>query len=203
MTTSFAPRRWASRTIRNEVNARGVRIHAPEHDQPRVRIVLVGDRRHLAVEPQVRRASRRRAHRARKPRCAEPPPQRRVEIVLRQQTVRAAVGVGQDRLRAPRLPDFAHLLDNPCPSAVSQVTCSNRPSPLRPFRIPGLRMRSGPYTRSSNLRTFAQMKPSVTGLRWEPSIVRTLPFCTETERLQESGQSSGQAVSTTDTGPLS
>jgi len=33
--------------------------------------------------------------------------------------------------------------------------------------------------------------------------VITLPFCTDTARLQQSGQSSGHAVSTTDTGPVS
>ena len=86
--------------VRHEVNAGRRRVDAPQDDQLRVRIVLVGDRRHLAVERHVGRAGRRRAHRARQPRRAEAPPQLRVEVVLRQQAVRAAVRVRQDRFGA-------------------------------------------------------------------------------------------------------
>ena len=62
--------------VRDEVDARRRRVHAPEHDQLRVRVVLVDDRRHLAVERRVRRAGRRRADRPREPRRAEATPQR-------------------------------------------------------------------------------------------------------------------------------
>ena len=86
--------------VGHEVNARGRGIDAPQHDQRRVRIILVGDRRHLAVERQVGGAGRRRADRPRQARRAEPPPQLRVEVVLRQQSVRAAVRIRQNRRAA-------------------------------------------------------------------------------------------------------
>ena len=86
--------------VGHEVNAGRRGVDAPQHDQRRARIVLVDDRRHLAVERLVGRAGRRGADRPRQPRRAEPPPQLRVEVVLRQQAVRAAVRVRQDRLAA-------------------------------------------------------------------------------------------------------
>ena len=86
--------------VRNDVNAGRGRVDAPEDDQLRFRIVLVGDRRHLAVQRHVGRAGRRRADRAGEARRAEAPPQLRVDVVLREQAVRPAVGVRQDRLGA-------------------------------------------------------------------------------------------------------
>jgi hypothetical protein len=47
--------------VRDEMNAGGRRVDTPEHDQRRLGIVLVGHRRHLAVERLVRGAGRRRA----------------------------------------------------------------------------------------------------------------------------------------------
>ena len=158
MTTSVAPRFCASRTIRHEVDAGGRRVHAPEHDERRVRVVLVGDRRHLAVERHVRRAGRRRADRAREARRAEAPEQLRVEVVLRQQAVRAAVGERQDRLAArivafaARHP-FGDELERFVPRHARELAVAL--APLADARDSS--RRSGPYTRSSNLRTFAQM----------------------------------------------
>src|SRR6185312_4171891 len=50
--------------------------------------------------------------------------------------------------------------------------------------------------RSPKRRTFAQMKWLVAGLASPPSILRMRPFSTVTSSVQESGQSSGQAVRT-------
>ena len=86
--------------VRHEVNARRRRVHAPEDDQLRLGVVLIRDRRHLAVERHVGGAGRRRADRAREARRAEAAPQLRVDVVLREQAVRPAVRVGQDRLGA-------------------------------------------------------------------------------------------------------
>ena len=82
------------------MNARRRRVHAPEDDQLRFGVVLIRDRRHLAVERHVGGAGRRRADRARQARGAEAAPQLGVEVVLRQQAVRAAVRVGQDGFAA-------------------------------------------------------------------------------------------------------
>ena len=84
--------------VRDEMNARRRWIDAPEHDQRGVDVVLVGHRRHLAVERHVGRAGRRRAHRPRQSRRPEPPPQRRVEVVVGEQAIRSAVGERQNRL---------------------------------------------------------------------------------------------------------
>ncbi len=81
---------------RHEVNAGRRRVHAPEHDQRGVHVVLIGDRRHLAVEGGGGRAGGRRAQRAREPRGAVAAPEPRVEVVLRQQPVRSAVRDRQD-----------------------------------------------------------------------------------------------------------
>ena len=51
--------------VGHQVDAGGAGVDAPDDDQARGRIVLVDDRRHLAVEPQVGGAGRRRAHGAR------------------------------------------------------------------------------------------------------------------------------------------
>ena len=71
MTTSM--RAAASRFLdeRHEVDAGSRRVDAPQHDQPRVEVVLVRDARHLAVERQVGGAGRRGADRSREPRRAE------------------------------------------------------------------------------------------------------------------------------------
>ncbi len=82
------------------MNAGGGRIHAPEDDQLRLRVVLVRDGRHLAVERHIRGAGWRRAEGARQARGAEAAPECGVEVVLREQAVRAAVRIGQDGLAA-------------------------------------------------------------------------------------------------------
>ena len=84
--------------VRHEVNARRGRVDAPQDNQLRFRIVLVGHRRHLAVQRHVGRAGRGRADGARQARRAEAAPELRVEVVLREQAVRPAIRVGQDRL---------------------------------------------------------------------------------------------------------
>src|SRR6187200_2224507 len=81
-------------------------------------------------------------------------------------------------------------------SASSQSTRVNVPWPLAPLRTAGYNTRSSPYTRSPNRRTFAQMKLRVTGLSSPPSIFLMRPCSTVTSSVQESGQSSGQAVRT-------
>ena len=87
--------------VRDRVNAGHRRIHAPEHDEPRVRVVLVGDGWHLAVERQIGRPCRGRAHGACQARGAEPPEEQRVQPVVREHAVRAAVAERQDRFGAP------------------------------------------------------------------------------------------------------
>ena len=72
--------------------------------------ILVGDRCHLAVEAQVRRARGGRAHRSREPRRAEPSKERGVARVLREKAVRPAIGVGKDRLTAPSRACLVHPL---------------------------------------------------------------------------------------------
>ena len=94
--------------VRNQVDAGRRRIDAPEDDQLRFDVILIADRRHLAVERHVCRARRRRAQRAIEPGCADAPPELRVEVVLGQQAVRSAVGIRKDRFRAEllrRLPE--------------------------------------------------------------------------------------------------
>ena len=93
-------------------------------------IVLVGDRRHLAVERHVGRAGRRGADRARQPRRAEAAPQLRVDVVLREQAVRAAVGVGQDRLGAAPSPCACSNRVAISSSASSQVDALELPGAL-------------------------------------------------------------------------
>src|SRR6185295_1706693 len=106
------------------------------------------------------------------------------------------------RMEAPPESALARLMRSAiCSSASSHEIRLNLPSPLRPFRIAGYRRRSGPYRRSPNFRTFAQMNPSVTGFLCDPSISITRPRWTVTVKLHASGQSSGHAVSTAEDGP--
>ena len=97
--------------VRDQVDAGRRRVDAPEDDQRGFRVVLIRDRRHLAVERHVGGAGRRGADRARQTRRAEPAPQLRVDVVLRQQAVRSAVRIRQNRLAPPALRlRGAHLL---------------------------------------------------------------------------------------------
>src|SRR3954466_3674379 len=106
------------------------------------------------------------------------------------------------RMLAPPACAFAaRIFSTISSNASSHETRLNWPSPFLPVRTAGYISRSGPYTSSPNLRTFAQMKPSVTGFLREPSILMILPFFTVTARLHASGQSSGHAVSTTTVEP--
>ncbi len=89
---------------RDDVDARCRRVDAPEDDQLRLGVILVGDRRHLAVERQIGGAGRRGADRARQPRGAEPPPQLRIDVVLREHAVRSAVRIRAGSTRLPRSP---------------------------------------------------------------------------------------------------
>ena len=165
----------------------------------RLGIVLVGDRRHLAVERHVRRAGRRRAHRAREPRRAEAPPELRVEVVLRQQAVRSAVGVRQDRRAAVRRPSPAriaigdelerfvprHALE--LPVALAALADRRIEQAIRPVdalaELPHLRADVAVGDRVL-VRAVDRRRPC--------------RCCTVTARLHASGQSSGHAVSTTD-----
>ena len=185
--------------VRDEMNAGRRRVDAPEHDQRGFGIVLVGDRRHLAVERHVGRAGRRRAHRARQPRRAEAPPQLRVEVVLGQQAVRAAVGVGQNRRAAVRRPSRAEIASATSSSASSHEhalepalalcgPCGPRDRAAGPDRRRARRT-CGPSRRCS------RRSPDSCASR---RCAITLPCCTVTARLHASGQSSGHAVSTTD-----
>ena len=117
------------------MDARRGRVHTPEHDQSGFRNVLVGNRRHLAVERHVRRAGRSGADGAREARRAEAPPQLGVEIVLRQQAVGAAVRIRQDRFGAGiasrALEPIDHTLHGFVPGNALEPTlaleaCSNR-----------------------------------------------------------------------------
>src|SRR5580765_1258343 len=85
------------------------------------------------------------------------------------------------------------------PSASSHETSRKTPSPFPPTRIPGRRIRSGPYIRSGKRLTFEQMYPAVTGLARLPPTEITRPLSTPISRLQESGQSRGQALGTSST----
>ena len=78
--------------------------------------------------------------------------------------------------------------------ASSQVRRENAALPFGPTRPIGCWTLAAPCTRSPKRRTFAQMNPPVTGFRREPSSVVTRPALVLTSKLQESGQSSGQAV---------
>ncbi len=98
--------------VRHEVNARGRRVDAPENDEPRFRVILVGDARHLSVHRLCRGPGRRRAHRAPQTGRAEPPEQNRVQRVLREQAVRAAVGKRQDGFGAPLLSHLVQTADD-------------------------------------------------------------------------------------------
>ena len=90
------------------MDAGGGRVHAPEDDQLRVRIVLVDDAGHLSVQRLVRGAGGSGADRGGQARRAEAAPQLRVVGVLRQQAVRPAVIVGKDGFGAGRVLDLRH-----------------------------------------------------------------------------------------------
>ena len=83
--------------------------------------------------------------------------------------------------------------------ASSQLTGRNDPLPFGPTRTIGVRTRSGPYTRSAWCLTFLQMNPCVNAFAAMPTGAASTrsrrPSSTSTWRLQESGQSRGQAVS--------
>ena len=93
---------------RHEVDAGRRRVRAPHHDQLRMGVVGIGDARHLPVERLVGGARGGGAHGARQPRRAEPPEERRVGRVLREQPVRAAVAEGQDGLGAAACRRLSH-----------------------------------------------------------------------------------------------
>ncbi len=90
---------------RDEVNAGGARIDAPEDDQFCVHVVGVRDARHLAVETLVGRAGWRGTDSPVQPRRAESAEEHGVIRVLRQQSVRTAVRERQDRLGADGDPE--------------------------------------------------------------------------------------------------
>src|SRR5512139_2944111 len=86
------------------------------------------------------------------------------------------------------------------PSASSHSTRLNAPLPLAPTRTAGCSRRSSPYTRSPKRRTLAQMYAFVTSLAVPPSMAVMRPPRSVTRSVQASGQSSGHAVSTRDSG---
>ena len=123
--------------VRHEVDAGGGRVDAPQHDQPRVRVVVVGDARHLAVEPQVGGAGRRRADRARQPRGAEArgTARRRSCPASAGRSIRRSRTAGSLRRRsASRISVIRRAIRS---SASSQVTRANVPWPLAPCRTAG------------------------------------------------------------------
>ena len=131
--------------VRDEMDPGNGRIHAPEHDEARVRVVRIRDSGHLAVESGVGRGRRRGADRARQPRRAEPPEEPRVRRALREVAVRAAVGERQDRLPPAAAPDLEEL-------------AAKRARGLRPTRRPGNVLRpsarlEGPAGAAAPLRT--------------------------------------------------
>ena len=117
-TTMVAPRVRASFRygIRWMPDAEGLTPH--EQDQAGLGIVLVDDRRHLAVERLVGRAGRRGAHRAGEARGAEPPEEDRVGVVLGQVAVRSAVAQRQDGLAARLGADRREPLGDPVEGVV-------------------------------------------------------------------------------------
>ena len=88
---------------RHEVDAGCGRVGAPDDDELRVRVVGQRDARHLPVEPGGGAPGGRRAHRAQQAGGAEPPEEPRVERLVREHAVGAAVAIRQDRLAAPAL----------------------------------------------------------------------------------------------------
>ena len=124
--------------IRHEVDAGRRRVHAPEHDQPCVDVVLVGDAGHLAVERQVGGAGRRGADRAREPRRAEAAKQRRVVGVLREQAVRSAVAERQDRFGAGACRGSSTIRSRDVVERfVPASRARRRPAPSRPCESAG------------------------------------------------------------------
>ena len=114
-----APLRFAQ--IGDHVDAGGRRVDAPDDDQARFGVVLVGHRRHLSVERAVGSSRRGRAYGACEPRCAQASKERRVARILREQAVRSAVGIREDRFGSP--------------SFRAPRACESRRAPaLRPMR---------------------------------------------------------------------
>ena len=116
--------------VRHEMDARCGGVDAPEDDEPCFRIVLVGDRRHLAVERLCGHAGRRRAHGTREARGAEPAEEHGVEGVLREQAIRSAVGKRQDGFAAPAV---AHL-EHACGDELDRFVPLDAPEAPQPFR---------------------------------------------------------------------
>ena len=120
---------------RDEVNARGRGVHAPEDDQPRVHVVFVGDAGHLAVEPHVGGPGRRRTDRAREARRAERAPERGIVGVVREEPVRAAVPERQDRLAAGAVANrdhpFGDVVERFIPTDAREHAVALRPLPDR------------------------------------------------------------------------
>ena len=144
--------------VRDEVNARRGRVHAPEHDQLRFRIVLVGDRRHLAVQRHVRGAGRRRAHGAREPRRAEAAPQ----LSRRGCPASAARSIRRRRYgridSPPRSPSrCSNRVDDELERFVPRHALESCPRPCGRCGRPDRAGDPARTTRSPNFRTFAQM----------------------------------------------
>ena len=97
---------------RHEVDAGCGRIGAPDDDELRVEVVLVGDAGHTAVDCRRRRAGRRRADRAGELRGAKAAKEARVGRVLGEQPVRSAVAEGEDRFGARAPADLVHRSRN-------------------------------------------------------------------------------------------
>ena len=94
----------------HQVHGGGRWVGAPDHDQPRVPVVLVGDTRHPAVQGGRHGAGRRGANGARQTAGAELAEQLCVGGVLGDEPVRAAVGERQDRLAAPAAAGLRQLV---------------------------------------------------------------------------------------------
>src|ERR1700730_1603939 len=73
----------------------------------------------------------------------------------------------------------------------------NLTGPFAPTRLIGYKTRSGEYTRSRYLATFAHKKPRVTGCAGSPLTLVARPSSTVIKTPQASGQSCGQAAWTT------
>ena len=84
------------------------RVDAPQDDQPGLRIILVDDGRHLAVQGEAGGAGGCGADCRRQTRGAEAAPQLGVVRHVREQPVRAAVVIGEDGFGAVGFLDLGH-----------------------------------------------------------------------------------------------